>query len=161
LAKKRKIMQKILFVFIFSAFVILNNCFTQTISSGATFSGNSGNYVFGIIGNTFSISSKNLVFPGFSSEKINKNENSGLLNINTFPNPVSDILNVEISDFQKNETISIKIFDISGSLLLKKSFDIRNFDIDFSNFREGIYFLEFVNNNNIRSERMIKVLKIK
>jgi hypothetical protein len=154
--------QNILFRIFISVFFFgfLNFCEAQTISAGATFSVNSGNYVFGIIGISFSGSSKNLVLPGFSTETINSNKNSVELNINTFPNPVSDILKIEIPNLSKTETVSVTIFDISGLSVYEKWFDIKNFDIDFSHFRTGIYFLEISTDKNIRTITKIKVVKI-
>jgi hypothetical protein len=158
---------KILFGFTLFVYglIIGNNyiCTAQTISSGATFSPNTGNYVFGIIGNTLSFSSKNLVFPGFVSPKIDNNiraDNFESLNIRVFPNPVEDILNVDIANFSKNETVFVRIYNAYGFSVLEKSFDISRFDINISDFHEGIYFLTFTAVNSKNPVKKLKILKI-
>ncbi|NOX46076.1 MAG: T9SS type A sorting domain-containing protein [Chlorobi bacterium] len=93
-----------------------------------------GNYSGGL--NYFSGSA----FPGVNAlNKTNKNN----FNITVFPNPVSDILNVQVSGFDENDKIKIEVSDIFGRLEFSiLSNGESTFKIQMQDFRQGIYFLK-------------------
>ncbi|MBU0486532.1 MAG: T9SS type A sorting domain-containing protein [Bacteroidetes bacterium] len=62
------------------------------------------------------------------------------LDTKTFPNPVSDWLNIEFP--QSPESTEISIFSIDGKLLLQRSTQEKSARIDFSAFSAGVYCLK-------------------
>ena len=75
------------------------------------------------------------------------NEHLNNYSINIYPNPTSDILNINCSD----ETyVGIKIKDIKGGIVksISNTFLNNNYCIDLGNFNSGVYFLEIVFNSN-------------
>lgn len=73
-------------------------------------------------------------------------------NLKIYPNPVNDLLNI---DLERGEDSSAKIFDSFGKLLLEKTFDFQT-QIDFSNFAQGLYFLEIKNKEGKAVKKLIK-----
>jgi len=81
---------------------------------------------------------------------LNVHENSFFI----FPNPVEDELNI-ISTFDKE--FEIKLFDISGKLLLsKKTNGLKNI-LNMYNYHKGIYILEIKYNNG--NSEIFKIVK--
>jgi len=66
--------------------------------------------------------------------------NSNNLNVNIFPNPVQDILNIKISNFKQGA--QLKLFDIAGRLLMEKSISSEQTQINVSGFAKGVYIVE-------------------
>jgi hypothetical protein len=77
--------------------------------------------------------------------------NYDLSSINTYPNPVKNILTI-----QNTENITIKIYSIKGSLLKTKS-SSTNLKIDISAFSNGIYLLEVSNSTSKERRKLIKI----
>jgi len=67
------------------------------------------------------------------------------VDINVFPNPTHDFLNVEVLSSHNN--LSINLFDISGKLIRENDISQNKFSISFSDLAAGNYFLVFLNNN--------------
>jgi len=66
-------------------------------------------------------------------------------NVNVFPNPVSDYLNISIAIAAFNERISeITIFNIQGNEILHKQVNENSTKINMSRLKKGIYVLEGV-----------------
>ena len=65
-----------------------------------------------------------------------------------YPNPVRDILKLEIYANKKQQLIS-RVFDISGKLLIVKSFNVdkgqNNSNLTVTNLERGIYIISFEN----------------
>ena len=76
------------------------------------------------------------------------------LNINIYPNPTSNFINIE----SKYETLSIKISDLNGNILETKN-NITDKLISFDKFSQGTYILTFTNKNNNSSN--FKIIKNK
>ncbi|MBI4947239.1 MAG: T9SS type A sorting domain-containing protein, partial [Bacteroidetes bacterium] len=68
-----------------------------------------------------------------------------------WPNPVSDILNFELS----SEAI-IEFYDIKGQLLFKRKFIGGKFTFDLSKYNAGVYFVKIAGNDFIKVEKVIK-----
>ncbi|TAG53564.1 MAG: T9SS C-terminal target domain-containing protein [Cytophagales bacterium] len=66
-----------------------------------------------------------------------------------YPNPVNDILNFENNDF-----INLKIFDLTGNVLVEKTGIINQISV--ANLPKGIYFLEIKKERNIIRNKIIK-----
>jgi hypothetical protein len=135
----------------------------QTLNTGATFSGQTANYVFGIIGNIGPKPSKNLVPDLFVSDKINPKKSTNTaddIKIALFPNPVSTLLHVEISEISENEKISIRIYDFSGQKIYTNSEENKKFELDFSKLKSGIYFLEIKSNVLNKISKIFKIVKL-
>jgi len=67
------------------------------------------------------------------------------VDINVFPNPTHDFLNVEVLSSHSN--LSINLFDISGKLIRENDISQNKFSISFSDLAAGNYLLVFLNNN--------------
>lgn len=78
------------------------------------------------------------------------------ININIFPNPVNDVLYIEISEFQTNENIIYEIFDFNGKKIEKNNINSSNTSINFYNFNPGSYILRI---SNKTSQQEFKVIK--
>lgn len=71
-------------------------------------------------------------------------------NINVYPNPVQNILQLDMGDVNRYEVI---VSDMSGNVLLSQ-FDQNQ--LDFSQFASGNYFLTLVINNKYYNYKIIK-----
>ncbi len=73
----------------------------------------------------------------FTNKTPNGIESALLNNMKIFPNPVENNLNIELSDnqFIKN----IRIYSITGSLLLEQNFQNNKINLNLSDFPSGIY----------------------
>jgi photosystem II stability/assembly factor-like uncharacterized protein len=69
-----------------------------------------------------------------------------------FPNPTSGIVNIQNSEY---ESVSIRVNDISGKLILKKQIRKGDSQVDLSAYDAGIYILEFLTGNGKYSKRII------
>lgn len=65
-----------------------------------------------------------------------------------YPNPVSDVLNVEIDGLNNGY---ISIFDTHGKLMFNEFLSDSNLQIDMSEFAVGLYILEIINQENVKS----------
>ena len=79
-----------------------------------------------------------------------KNPTSGKLSI--WPNPASNILNIDISELANNEG-NIEIFDLSGRIV--QSMKTIEEKINISNLENGIYLIKIKNNTDIYSAKFI------
>jgi hypothetical protein len=79
--------------------------------------------------------------------------------ITLFPNPVNNTLNVSLYN-ERIETLRLKIYNETGQLVYEKETNINkgrnalNIPVDFLN--NGIYTLQFVTNNELKSRKFIK-----
>ena len=86
------------------------------------------------------------MFPTYNME--NSNETSAVimldneLEVKAFPNPVSDILNIQVAD--NDEMNSVSIFDISGKQMTNQVFQ-GNVSLNLSDWANGIYFVRISN----------------
>jgi len=79
-------------------------------------------------------------------------------NINIYPNPNTGQFILEM-DLQKNTSISIKLYQITGQFIFKE--DISNANgiysqqIDLSNHAKGMYYVQIVTNNKVFTKKVI------
>lgn len=72
-------------------------------------------------------------------------------NVNIYPNPASDFINIDNS----NNFSKIKLSDITGKLIREENLVDKNNQIDIRNFNNGIYFLSIIKEN-----KTIKTVKL-
>jgi len=72
-----------------------------------------------------------------------------------FPNPVSNVLYVNYSDFQSNA--SIELYDALGKLVVNQPLNNQQISVDLSNLQNGLYFIKLINGNQVLNTR--KVIK--
>ena len=71
-----------------------------------------------------------------------------------YPNPVIDILNVNITNSQTLTTA--KLFDNNGKLIYTGSMISGTNSINMLNLAKGIYLLQLVNNEGVQNLKIIK-----
>ncbi|GEM_PF-4337307 len=95
-----------------------------------------------------------------SSSDSTINQSLSIQNINTgssfllFPNPTKN--NITISGLNKFELNEMKIFNITGDLVLTSNLNEEKTTFDLSNLLNGVYILEIANNDGIIREKIIK-----
>jgi hypothetical protein len=88
----------------------------------------------------------------YEKQDITSIQNPKESNFSFFPNPVRNNLNIS------NLTInySISIFDISGKKIIEKQADQNSVVIDFSDFEEGIYFINIHSETESFTQKIVK-----
>ncbi|MBN2166761.1 MAG: RICIN domain-containing protein [Marinilabiliaceae bacterium] len=71
-----------------------------------------------------------------------------------YPNPVIDVLNIDIPGEIKNA--EVKIFDISGKMILNTLITVEKTEVDLSGLKTGIYMVQINNNNSSVTKKIIK-----
>jgi hypothetical protein len=78
--------------------------------------------------------------------------------INVYPNPTNGLVNINI-DVMKKDTYSIRLVDSFGKKVFDKNESLSrgevNYQIDLTNYANGVYHLQIVNGENVRNERII------
>ncbi len=74
--------------------------------------------------------------------------------IQVYPNPVSDLLKVEITDINLHPE-TVEVFDLLGQQVIFKQMDNHQLDIDVSKLSQGIYILKVKTEEGIGSKRII------
>jgi hypothetical protein len=72
-----------------------------------------------------------------------------------YPNPVTDILNINITNAEDNET-QASLFDNAGKLVHSKKLISGTNIIDMTKFSKGVYLLTLKNNNEIQNIKIVK-----
>ena len=72
-----------------------------------------------------------------------------------YPNPVTDILNINITNAQDNET-EASLFDNSGRLVHSSKLVSGTNSINMTKFPKGVYLLTLKNNNEIQNIKIVK-----
>jgi len=83
-----------------------------------------------------------LVFNYSTTEVTSVGKNNNSLSATVYPNPVDDILNIELT---KNGEYTILLYDITGNAILEKRISGTYTGINISSFKSGIYFLKIIN----------------
>jgi len=86
-----------------------------------------------------------------SATAINELNSNTLLNL--YPNPVKDVLNIELD---KKEEYKYSIFNFNGKKVIEGRFNNANYQIDLNNLKSGIYFLRLSSNKTIITKKVIK-----
>jgi hypothetical protein len=72
-------------------------------------------------------------------------------NINIYPNPANNLINIEISGAKADK---IKILSVNGQLLLEKNCGTNNFEIDLSDFSDGNYIIQILGNSFSHTQKL-------
>jgi PKD repeat protein len=75
-------------------------------------------------------------------------------NIQVYPNPTKDVLNVELE--MLNEKAELKLFDVNGKLILTQTI-IGKTIVDVSNLNAGVYNLSLLNSDGVVNKRVVVV----
>ena len=81
-------------------------------------------------------------------------EDISTISLNTYPNPTSDYLTLELLDYS-NEKMEYQLVDLEGKLILSKSINNVRTQIDLRAYSKGIYLI-----NVIKELKEIKTFKI-
>lgn len=78
--------------------------------------------------------------------------------INIYPNPVHDMLNIQYLSSKPNENRNIEILSIDGKIMYNKPFELNNTvqSINTNTWSRGIYLLRFNNGSEVISKKIIK-----
>ena len=82
-------------------------------------------------------------------------DNIQIENISIYPNPIINMLNVNIG---ANSDLNYSIFNITGQIILKGEFISSNNRVNFSELSKGIYFLQ-VRNTQLNKQNTYKLIK--
>ena len=86
-------------------------------------------------------------------------KNSSYIDINTqnymklFPNPSSDKITIALNSI---DAVSVSLLNMQGKILLQKSGQFDQFDIDLSSYDVGTYFLNVITSEVNKNIRFIK-----
>lgn len=70
--------------------------------------------------------------------------------INVYPNPTAQELNIDLSAMNINENVSVKVFDMSGKMMISGDYDSNNsIRLDVSGLNAGTYFINVVSDKFI------------
>jgi Zn-dependent metalloprotease len=113
-----------------------------------------GKYKVDVLDSKGQKASKEFIVPQIKSAQ-KEMESNNSYKINIYPNPASDILNVDIKSLEEVESISI--ISISGIEILKVNISDSHNEIDISNISSGIYFINIINSNKsiINSSKVV------
>ena len=74
--------------------------------------------------------------------------------INVYPNPTAQELNIDLSAMNINENVSVKVFDMSGKMMISGDYDSNNsIRLDVSGLNAGSYFINIVSDKFIAGKK--------
>jgi len=82
-------------------------------------------------------------------------DNIGDKEISIFPNPTKGKLRVEISNIEDGDIIILKVFDLQGKEIYTNE-KLSNYDIDLSNYENGVYLLDIILNKEKSYWKIVK-----
>jgi hypothetical protein len=71
-----------------------------------------------------------------------------------YPNPVNNRVNIQVDD--NSSPVDIRIYTLTGQLLLQQSFNNNLIQIDLNSFSQGLYIVEVKSGNKTSYSRFIK-----
>lgn len=80
------------------------------------------------------------------------NEDGKLFQI--FPNPVGDLLNIELADKFSKGNVSLTIFNTIGEKVVSQSYVVKGINV--ANLSSGVYFLELTDGKTTETRKFIK-----
>ncbi|MHB8261928.1 MAG: T9SS type A sorting domain-containing protein [Bacteroidia bacterium] len=75
--------------------------------------------------------------------------------VNIYPNPASQLLNLKISKFDNGNTNSVEIYNIIGECVHRQIVKSSNSQIDISDLSEGVYNLSLISNEGVVNKRVV------
>jgi hypothetical protein len=84
-------------------------------------------------------------------------ENTLNISLTAFPNPTTDNLTLQISDFN-NEKLAYQLYDMQGKMLIGGEITAKQTQINTTSLSSATYFINIINqeNKNIQSFKIIK-----
>ncbi len=77
-------------------------------------------------------------------------------NIDIYPNPVTNNLQIEINSEVRSENAELKIYDVVGNLLFGKSIATNKTTLDVSSFANGVYVIKATTGKGVVVKKFIK-----
>lgn len=142
--------------FCFGVFFLRSQTVTPTvISNNGGFSSTAQGSIAWTIGEPVSetySTSTNKTTMGFHQPELGiaslLKEQSNPLSVIVYPNPVSEVLKINLSEMPK-KLYQLKLTDINGKTILEKEVNIlltgQDHELNLNNYAEGIYFLQISN----------------
>ncbi len=153
--------------FVLLSFILLSkvnvNAQVNINSSGGDGTGSGGSFAFSIgqiTYNTYTGSSGSVLQGVQQTYEIftnGINETDLTISISTYPNPSSDNLTIEISDYN-NEILNYQLFDFDGKLLTSGFVTSSNTKINMVAFAQATYFIN-INNQMGKKVQSFKIIK--
>ena len=78
--------------------------------------------------------------------------------IEVSPNPADNKINLRIDLVEMHANVNIRILDVNGRMILDQPHEnvqSEMYQIDVSNYASGTYFLHFITEQGVRTERFI------
>ena len=130
----------------------------QVVSSGGYAKQSEASVDWIIGGSLMDISGFDLGY--FASEQM-KELMEEAFSLNVYPNPATDLLNVEITPSDTGKML-LEVFDLSGKAVINKTAANEPLmQLDIKNLAEGTYYLKITQLNNDQLFRIEKIIKIK
>jgi hypothetical protein len=132
-------------------------------SSGGNASGSGGTvaYSIGQVFYTSNAGSSGTVDPGvqhaYEIYSVGINETNLNISLTAFPNPTTEYLTLQISDFI-NEKLFYQLYDLQGKLLTCGQVTAKQTQINTSSLPSATYFINVVNQENIKVQSF-KIIK--
>ena len=73
-----------------------------------------------------------------------------------YPNPATDILNVEMTSFPDEKEVKIELYDIAGRKVFQQLLTNNKTQIDIRHLQPGMYILKVSNSNNVEIHKVMK-----
>lgn len=74
-------------------------------------------------------------------------------NLFLFPNPVSNVLNVTIADYESSDN-TLHIFNSRGELVKSEALHFATQQLDITDLGQGFYFVQILNNSSIKTQKL-------
>ena len=126
------------------------HCVSYTWIDGITYtmSNNTATYILTNNNNCDSVVFLNLTIKNSSFIDVNKNNE-----IKLFPNPSSEKITIELEGI---EAMDVSLLNSQGKILLQKSGQFDEYDINLTSYTAGIYFLRIITSEGNKNIRFIK-----
>ncbi len=85
---------------------------------------------------------------------ITQNKSSSSTTVKIYPNPSDGVFYFNLNELVDAE--SWKVYDLNGKVILSKHLDKRSGVIDLGDYQAGVYLLQIVTNEGIKSQKLIK-----
>lgn len=76
--------------------------------------------------------------------------------VKIYPNPTKGNLKIEVTNMPPGSLYEMRLYDMSGNLLITKKDNPEFYDLDISYLRDGIYFLRIIINETAYDFKVIK-----
>ena len=127
---------------------------SSMLNIGLDRNSSANDYMFYNVGGSWNTSQYTgawMIRPLVSMNNLSLNYNNYIQDVNIYPNPSSQYINIEMPTF--NNTISL--FDISGKLIFNKSTSKSTFRLNIENFNSGLYILRIVDDFGVVNRKLI------